>query len=79
VKRRGDTVGDDLTIRVDEGEVEIETDAGARHDLTLECIAMNIDDTGENDEAGRIQGSATHGRFGEDAILDRRWRVRETL
>ena len=54
MKHRGDAVGDGLAVAVDQRDVDREVDAGARHHLPLEGIAMHIDDAGQHQQVARI-------------------------
>ncbi|MGY4355452.1 hypothetical protein ACVW0J_001945 [Bradyrhizobium sp. i1.7.7] len=54
VKDGGDAVADRLAVTVGERDVDREVDAGARHHLALEGIAMQIDDAGQHQQVARI-------------------------
>ena len=55
VKDRGDAVGDRLPVAVDQRHVDREIDAGARHHLPLEGIAMQVDDARQHQQAAGIE------------------------
>ncbi|MGY3225600.1 hypothetical protein ACVIM5_006207 [Bradyrhizobium sp. USDA 4512] len=50
----GDAVGDRLPVAVDQRHVGREVDAGARHHLPLERIAVQVDDAGQHQQATGI-------------------------
>ena len=62
VKDRGDAVADRLPVAVDQRHIDREIDAGARHHLPLECIAMQIDDARQHQQAAGIDARANRAR-----------------
>jgi hypothetical protein len=56
--RAGDAVRDRLPVAIDEADVERHVDARARHDLSLEGIAVDVDDAGEQHEAAGVERAA---------------------
>jgi hypothetical protein len=48
---RRDAVADRLAVAVDQRHIDREVDAGARHHLPLERIAMQVDDARQHQEA----------------------------
>lgn len=54
VKNRGDAVADRLAVAVGERDVDREIDPGARHHLSLEGIAMQIDDARQDQQIARL-------------------------
>ena len=61
MKRGGDAVGEQLGFGVVQRQGGREIDAGARLDLTLERVAMDIHDAGQHQQAGRVQRRAGAG------------------
>jgi hypothetical protein len=55
MKHRRDAISDGLTVAVDQGHIDRKIDPGARHHLPLERIAMQIDDSGKNQQAAGIE------------------------
>jgi hypothetical protein len=53
-----DAVCRKLSISIPERYVHIEADVWTRHDLTLECVAMDIYDAGKRKEPGGVQHRA---------------------
>jgi hypothetical protein len=51
VKGRGDAVPDQLAVRFQQGSAQVKNDPGAGHDLPFERIPMNVDDSGQDQEA----------------------------
>src|SRR3954452_4848263 len=54
MKYRGDAVADRLAIAVGERHVDPKVDPGARHHLSLEGIAMQIDDSRQHQQVARV-------------------------
>src|SRR5262249_39772754 len=54
VEDGGDPVGDGLSIAFQERNFDRKSDPRPRHHLSFECIAVDVDDPGENQEAVRI-------------------------
>lgn len=54
MKNRGDAVGDCLPVAVGECDVDRKINAGSRHHLPPERIAVNIDDPRQDRQASRI-------------------------
>ena len=54
VKHRGDAVGDRLPVAVDQRHIDGKIDAGARHHLPLERVAVQIDDARQHLQAAGI-------------------------
>ncbi len=50
----GDAVADRLPVAVDQRNVDRKVDAGARHHLPLEGVAMEVDDAGQHQQATGI-------------------------
>ena len=50
----GDAVADRLPVAVDERDIDGKIDAGARHHLSFERVAMQIDDARQHHETARI-------------------------
>ena len=69
VKDRGDAIGDRLAVAVHQRDVDGKADAGPRHQLPLEGIAMNIDDAGQDIEPARVEGAAI-AAIGTDCVDD---------
>jgi len=65
VENGGDAVRDGLAITFDQRDVEGHRNAGTRHDLPLEGVSMNIDDSGKDSETPRIKRAAL-ALFGAD-------------
>ena len=55
----GDAVADRLPVAVDKRHVDGKIDAGARHHLPLEGVAMEVDDTRQHQQAVGIDGERT--------------------
>ena len=64
VKRGGNAVGEQLRLGIVQRQGSGETNAGAGLKLPLERIAMNIDDTRQHQQPGRIQGAAVRNNTG---------------
>jgi len=54
VKSGRHPVGDKLAIRFAQSEPHVEHDLRSRHDLTLKGIAVNIDDSRQHQQSGRV-------------------------
>src|SRR3954453_12447494 len=54
MKYRGDAGADRLAIAVGERHVDRKVDPGARHHLSLESIAMQIDDARQHQQVARV-------------------------
>ena len=50
----GDPVADRLPVAVEQRHIDREIDAGARHHLPLERVAMQIDDARQHQEAAGV-------------------------
>ena len=57
----GDAVAHRLPVAFHQRHVDGKTDAGPRHQLPLECVAVDIDDTGQHVQAARIDAAAVAG------------------
>src|SRR4029077_19502762 len=65
----GDAVDDGLPTAVEERDIDVEIDAGARHHLPFARVALQIDDARQHHEAARIDfkcASALIGTYGCD-------------
>ncbi len=65
----GDAVGDRLPVAVEQRHIDRKIDAGARHHLPLERIAMQVDDARQHQETAGIEASepgASRGRVRAD-------------
>jgi hypothetical protein len=51
MKSRGDAIGGELPIGIGQRNVDSKADAGPRHDLAFEGIAVKIHDTGKEKES----------------------------
>ena len=51
MKGGGDAVGDELPVGVAQRKRRVEADAGPRHDLAFETVAMDVDDAGQHEQA----------------------------
>jgi hypothetical protein len=60
MKDRRDAVRQNLPVAVEQRDVDRKADARPWHHLPLECIAMDIDDTRQHEQAIGID--AAHGR-----------------
>ncbi len=54
VEDRGDAVGEGLSIAFQQRHIDWEPDAWPRHHLSLEGIAVNVDDSGKDQKAGGV-------------------------
>ena len=54
MKGRGDAIGHQLAVGVDQRQARIEMDARPRHELALEGIAVHIDDPGQDQQMAGI-------------------------
>ena len=54
----GDAVGDELSVGVGQRDVDAKADAGSRHDLTLEGIAVEIHDARKEKQIPRARAVA---------------------
>jgi hypothetical protein len=66
VKDGGDAIGEGLSIALEQRNIDWKSDPWPRHHLSLECIAVDVDDPGKHQKAGRIDGPLG-ARFGADA------------
>ncbi len=71
VEHRGDAVRDHLPVALDERDVDRYVDAGPRHHLSLEGVAVDVDDTRQYEQAVGIERHAA-GRVraepGDDSV-----------
>src|SRR5260370_39997209 len=58
MENRRDAIGQRLPVAVEKRNVHGEVDAGPRHHLPLEGIAMDIDDAGQHDEAVGVDATS---------------------
>ena len=68
MKHGGHAVADGLPVAVKQRQVDREIDAGARHHLPLERVAMEVDDARQHDEPARVDRQRTVPAFGSDGI-----------
>ncbi len=69
--RGGDAVGEELAVGVGEREPHVEENAGARHDLTFEGVAVKVHDSGRDQRAVEIdRGRRSFGQAANGAVLD---------
>ena len=59
MKCRGDAVGQQLPFGLGQRQIEGEADAGARLDLPLEGVAVDVDNAGQHLQPARVQHRAT--------------------
>ena len=60
MKGRGDAIGDKLAVGILQRQRDVEADAWPRHDLSLEAVAVDIDDSRKHEQAVGID----HGCMG---------------
>ena len=65
MEHRGDAVRHHLPVGIDECHVDREIDAGPRHHLPLETVAMDVDDAGQNQQAGGVDAQPRRARLAD--------------
>ena len=68
----GDAVGRQLAVGVDQRGIDGKEHVRPRHELTLERVAMHVDQRGGKDQARRVDPFALHraADFGDAAVCD---------